>query len=259
MNVVCEHHQNGVRYFAIGLLLMVNACAISLMNAASEYYIGYVNKTGRDLSGVFVYYGNLEAGRAGRLVKGGTATEGIITLPVPSDAELRWVDGQKTNSVKVSLQGAVPKRLTSDWTLYFVINADGTVQAKAIKGDDSAAYHEIMKGLRPDGEYQFGLVNRTGRDVKEISIYNGDEKLCSLREILVRVKFSYCGPYLPPIPPEVEVRWKSDAVTHAVQVKLDNIPKGFEGRIFLVIKVDNTVEVHPIKNGDDKAAFKVVK
>src|SRR5262245_60011159 len=134
-----EHHRKHVIwYFHIGLLLMVNACAIPLMNAGSEYYIGYVNKTGRDLSGVVVYYGNLEVGGAGRLVKGGTATEGVITLPIPSEAEVRWIEGVKAHSVKVPLRGVVPRRLTTEWTLHFVINSNGTVQAMAIKDDDEA-------------------------------------------------------------------------------------------------------------------------
>ena len=69
----------------------------------------------------------------------------------------------------------------------------------------------------------------------------------------------YSNPLLPPIPTDVEVRWKSSDMPYSAKVKLENIPKGFEGIIYLVMKADGTVEVYPIKNGDDKAAFKVVK
>ena len=67
---------------------------------------------------------------------------------------------------KAKLTGAVPKRLTYEWTLYFVINADGTVQAKALKDSDEAGYAELEKGLIPAGEYRIGFVNKTGRDVE---------------------------------------------------------------------------------------------
>jgi hypothetical protein len=62
-----------------------------------------------------------------------------------------------------------------------------------------------------------------------------------------------------PIPAEAEVRWDENGVPHAVKVRLENVPKGFDGRIFFTIKSDGTVEVRPVKRGDDKAAFEVVK
>jgi hypothetical protein len=259
MKIVCESdRKQGVGYFATGLLLMMNSCSIPLIHAGPEYYIGYVNKTGRDLSGVSVYYGNLEAGGKARLVRAGTATEGIITLPVPSEAEMHWVDGEKTNAVKVLLRGVVPKRLTTDWTLYFVINSNGTVQAKAIKDDDEVAKDELWKGLHSPGEYRVGFVNKTGHGVEAISVTSGGTKLLDHPRLFGGAD-TYSGFLSPPIPSEAEVQWKHDGALHAVKVKLEGVPKGFEGRIFLVIKADNTVEVHPIKNGDDKAAFKEVK
>jgi hypothetical protein len=42
-------------------------------------------------------------------------------------------------------------------------------------------------------------------------------------------------------------------------VKLDSAPNGFEGTIYMVIKPDNTIEVRPIKNGDDEGAIKLMK
>src|SRR5260221_52916 len=120
-----------------GLMLVVSAFAQLGMNI--EYHIGFVNKTGHDLDGVCVYYGTIEAAAKGGLVKGGRSTEGPVTLPLPSDAEVRWIGNGVRHAVKAKLQGAVPKRLTYHWTLYFVINEDGTVQAKAIKLGDKAA------------------------------------------------------------------------------------------------------------------------
>jgi hypothetical protein len=58
---------------------------------------------------------------------------------------------------------------------------------------------------------------------------------------------------------EAELRWTEDSVSHAVKVRLADVPKAFEGRIFFIIKADGTVETQPVKNGDDKAAAKAVK
>jgi hypothetical protein len=249
---------------AIGLLLVMNGYAQLPVRAGTGYDIGFMNKTGRDLDGVCVYYGEVKAAEAGGLVKGGEATDGLITLPVPSAADMRWIDNGQSHSVNVKLEGVVPKRLTDEWTLYLVINADGTVQAKALKYNDEAGYAELAKGLRPEGEYHLGFVNKTGHDLKDISVNNGATKMGRPNlqggDIPVRVKVAYSDPLPPPIPAEAEVRWSGEGgASQSVKVKLDGVPKGFDGIIYLVIKPDNTVEVHPVKNGDDKEAFKVVK
>jgi len=121
-----------------------------------------MNKTGRNLGSVCVYYDNVEAAAAGGLVKGGKATYGAVTLPVPSEAEMRWIDNDQHHSVKVKLTDVVPKRLTYEWTLYFVINADGTVQAKAIKDND------LMSGYSP---FEYTLLNpeRNGFNLVKLS------------------------------------------------------------------------------------------
>ncbi len=241
-----------------GLMLVVSAFAQLGMNI--EYHIGFVNKTGHDLDGVCVYYGTIEAAAKGGLVKGGRSTEGPVTLPLPSDAEVRWIGNGVRHAVKAKLQGAVPKRLTYHWTLYFVINEDGTVQAKAIKLGDKAAMAELTKGLRPKGEYLLGFVNKTGRDLRDVSAYYGERRIALAADLPTRAKVAYSGPLPPPIPPEAEVRWNENGTVHSVKAKLQGVvQQGFEGRIFFVIKIDGTVEVHPIKTGDDAGAFKIVR
>jgi hypothetical protein len=220
-----------------------------------------VNKTGRDLVGVCVYFDEVQAADAGGLVKGGLATYGVITLPVPFEADMRWVDNGQPHAVKVKLE-RVPKPLTDEWTLYFVINKDGTVQPKALKDIDKAGYAELNKGLRFEGEFRVGIVNKTGRDLEDVSACFGKKKVTGAKEIPARVKLDYSDPLLLPIPAGAEVRWhEEDGTPQAVKANLEGIvPKGYAaGTIFFVIKPDNTVQVHPVKWGDDKEAAKVVK
>jgi hypothetical protein len=195
----------------IGLLLTINGCAQLPMRADTEYYIGFINKTGRELSHVDVYYGNVELMGPRGLVKSASTTEGVITLPVPPEVEVRWVDNGQPHSVKLKTEDAVRKRLTFDWTLYFVFNQDGTVQAKALKDTDEAGYAELTKGLRPAGEYRFGFVNKTGHDIKNVSVNQGATQISRPNngsgDIPVRIKFAYSDALLPPIPAEVELRW----------------------------------------------------
>jgi hypothetical protein len=248
----------------LGLLLVMSGCAQLPTRAGTEYDIGFVNKTGRELMPVDVYYGNVELMGPRGLVKGATTTEGGVTLPVPPEVEVRWVDSGQSHSVKLKIEDKVRKRLTDEWTLYFVFNQDGTVQAKALKDNDEAGYAELIKGVRPEGEYRFGFVNKTGHDIESVSVNQGTTQISRPNngsgDIPMRVKVDYTGPLLPPIPSEAELRWNEENGTpHAVKVKLDGVTNGFDGIIYLVIKPDNTVEAHPIKNGDDKGAAKVVK
>jgi hypothetical protein len=250
----------------VWLLLQTAACAQTSMDKGynPEYDVGFLNKMGHDLDEVSAYYTNNTVWVLGTpLVTGGESTEGWIPLPIPAEAEVRIVDKGVHKAVKVSLKD-VPKKGFRDGTIYFVFNADGTVQVKPLKENDEAGYAELIKGLRPEGEYRFGFVNKTGHDIESVSVNQGATQISRPNngsgDIPVRVKFEYSEPLLPPIPSEVEVRWSEENGTpHAVKVKLDGVPKGFEGRIFFVINPDHTVEVHPIKNGNDKAAFKVVK
>jgi hypothetical protein len=180
-------------------------------------------------------------------------------LPIPSEAEVRWSDSDGQHAVKTKLEG-VPRHLSDDWTLYFVINKDATVQARAIKYDDKAAMAELSKGLRPEGEYRLAFINKTGRDLEAVYAYYGEQKVGGSVILPTRAKLAYSDPLTLPIPPEVELRWREGGEPHAAKVKLEGlVPKSFEGRIFFLIKADGAVEVHPIKKGDDTGAFKLVK
>jgi len=225
-----------------------------------EYYIGFLNKTGHNLDEVSVYSGNNLWGLPTPLVVGGKATEGVITMAIPTEAEVRIVDHGEQKSVKVSLKN-VPEEGFEDGTIFFVIYTNDTVEVKPVKIGDDAAMAEVMKGLRPEGEYRFAFVNRTGHELQAVTVYYGGKKTGTGGNVLARsqANFTYSDPLTMPCPAEAELRWIEDGTPHTVKVKLEGVPKGFEGRIFFVIKADDTVQVHPVKNGDDKSAFELVK
>jgi hypothetical protein len=248
-------------------LIVTSVMALTLVRCSCaadpgvEYDIGFLNKTGHNLDEVSAYSSNKLWALPTPLAAGGNVTEGAVTMPIPAEAEVRIIDHGKQKSVMVSIND-VPKDF-QDGTIYFVFNRDGTVQAKALKEDDDAGYAELIKGLRPAGEYRLGFIDKTGRDLKDISVNAGDTKLGGPNlaggDLPARVKVAYSNSLLPPVPPEAELLWKQDSVSHAVKVKLDGIPRGFEGIIYFVLKADGTVEVHPIKNGDDKASIELEK
>jgi hypothetical protein len=230
------------------------------MQAELQYDIGFMNYTGHRLDDVDIYYGDARVATAGSLVKGGRATWGSVTVPIPSEAEVRWGEGDKHYAVKAKLEGVVPKGFGDDGTIYFIINTNGTVDVKPIKFGDHDAVFKLEEPVHTKGEYLLGFVNKTGHDLENVSACYGEKKAGDVKDIPVRVRLRYSDLLLPPIPSEAEVRWNDkDGTPHVVKVKLDIVPNGFEGRIFLVINPDNTIEVHPIKNGDDKAEFKIMR
>jgi hypothetical protein len=245
-----------------GLTLLLSACAYGRM----YYYIGFINKTGQDLDGVCVYYGEKEAAAAGGLVKTGLATDGPVTLPFPAEAEVRWIENGERHAVKTKLKDVIPKGFTEDedGTVYFVINQDHTIQAKLIRRGNSAEsawLHELRKGLRPKGEYRLGFVNKTGHDLTVVSAYYGDERVALAGSVKARVKVGYSEPLTAVIPVEAEVRWNENGAPHAVKAKLEGVvPKGFaEGTVYFIINGEGTVEVKPLQWGDREGAIKIMK
>ena len=217
-----------------------------------EYDVGFLNKTGHDLDEVSIYYTNNTVWVLGTpLVTGGESTEGWIPLPIPAEAEVRIVDKGVHKTVKVSLKD-VPKKGFRDGTIYFVINADGTVQVKPLKENDEAGHDALVKGLRPEGEYRFAFVNKTSRDIEDVSVNQGTTQISRPNNgsgdipVRIKVEFFRCVAAAHPVRSGVAME-RGKWALHAVKVKLDDVPKGFEGRIFFVIKADGTVEVHPVK------------
>ncbi len=64
------------------------------------YHIVMINRTHRDLYGVAVYFDGKMAAEKGYTAKGGLASYGFVFLPIPDDAEVRWIDEAKNPSSK---------------------------------------------------------------------------------------------------------------------------------------------------------------
>jgi len=60
--------------------------------SSPRYFINMVNRTPHNFDGVAVYFDGKMAAEAGHLVKGGLASYGYVTLPIPAEAEVRWDD-----------------------------------------------------------------------------------------------------------------------------------------------------------------------
>lgn len=223
------------------------------------YGIGFVNKTGRHLDRVSLYRGNKMWAFPTPVVVGGLPTQGIFTSTIPAEAELIIQEHGENKSFKVSLRD-VPKWLRKA-TIYFVINKDGAIQAKALKDNDLAGYSELIKGLRPAGEYGFAFVNRTGRDLQSVFVTYGDQVVGSCVEVpgLSKANFGYSDLLTTPCPAEAELRWIEESTTNTAKVMLTNVPKGFEGRIFFTFKAEGRINVDLVKIGDDKSAFELVR
>ncbi len=136
----------------------------------------------------------------GFLVKGGQSTYGSLTQRLPSEAEVRWDDNGKRHAVKFKLRDVVPNSVTRDGIIYFVINENSTVDVKPIKWGDDNAWAELVKGLRPKGEYRLGFINKTGRDLSAVSAYYGEQKVGVAGDLPMRVKVGYSDPLEPPNP-----------------------------------------------------------
>ncbi len=248
-------------FFLVGIacfILLVNNGALA--NPSIDYSVGFINKTGHDLDEVSAYSSNRLWVLPTMLVAGGEATEGPMLLPVPQEAEVHVVDHGVHKAVVVSLKD-VPKKGFEDGTIYFVINTNGTVDAKPIKFDDTDAAVKLVMSARPKGEYDFGFVNKTSRDLHAVSVYYGNQQVGIAGDILARVKVGYSSHLTLPIPSEAKVQWTEDDASHAVRVKLEDVvPQGYaEGTIFFIIESNDIIVTKPIKWDDDQGGSNLVR
>jgi hypothetical protein len=126
-------------YFAVSAMV----CSLILgCKPRERSYVGYVNKSGHDISDLRLYVQEKEVGGCGVLVSNGNKTEGPWAR-VPAEAELRWKDSQQ-HAFTVNLQDTVPKGFTGG-TIYFVIGTNSTVKVKIAKLADIDANVAITK------------------------------------------------------------------------------------------------------------------
>jgi hypothetical protein len=240
--------------WAILLSILITAC--SSLKTPPDYTLSFLNKSGHDLDDIGAFYDDKPWGISKFLVRGGVFTMDGLTEPIPPEVELRLVENGKHRTVKLNLKD-IPKWVTNDGEVMFVINADQTVDVKAFKSIEAKERAEVIDSARK-GYYRVCFVNKTGRDVEAISV-SAEEAMLLNHPKLFGGAFTYSGYLSPPIPPQIKLQWKQDSAPHALEMKLANVPKGFEGMIYIIVKAEDNVEVHPIKNGDDKAAFELVK
>jgi hypothetical protein len=243
----------------VGLLLLGIFYIYLQLGGLRRYNISILNKTGVNIDDIAIYSGNKTWGMPTSVIAHGETTQGWVIDPIPSQVDFNMSICGEHKTITVSLN-AIPKYFRNG-TIYFIVNNDGSVQVRTLKNGDMEGYKELIKGLRPEGEYRFAFVNRAGHDLQSVAVFYGDQKAGTGDEIpaMARANFSYSDPLTTPRPAEAELRWTEIGLPHAVKVKLDVVPNGFEGRIFFVIKAEDIVEVHLVKNGDDKAAFELVK
>jgi hypothetical protein len=74
----------------------------------NEYVFGFVNKTPADLRDVQVYYGTeLATSVRDVLIRGGKSYSKPLTLPVPSEAVVKWSQAEVPHEIKVTLKEKV--------------------------------------------------------------------------------------------------------------------------------------------------------
>lgn len=251
--------RKSVQIAIVVTMLLMNACAQPHMQTNMEYDIGFMNKTGKRLDGVAAYYGNNKVASKGIMVKGGCATYGSILTPLPSEAVVRWDEDGEHRMVKVKLAGVVDTNTLDRSTIYFVINQIGTVDVIPIQFGDSAALLKISEDAQSKKEYRFAFVNKTGSDIQSAAVYYGERQVGATETILKRVKIGYSEKLSIPIQSDVEVSWVVNGVSNKSKVKLNDVPKDFDGRIFFVINQDASVEACFVQNGDNNSVLKLMK
>jgi hypothetical protein len=133
--------------FGVFLVLALLALALAVRGGRRpRYIIGMLNETGHTLDRVGVYYGRRMAAAGGRLVPGGYATFGFVTMPIPPAAELRWLQNGVEHAAQVKLLGIVPPGFT-DGNVYFIFKVDGSLDVKTAKSHDREANNQILDEL----------------------------------------------------------------------------------------------------------------
>jgi hypothetical protein len=119
----------------------------------NDYNIGFVNKTGQNLYGLNLYYGEQEACAIPDVVtRIRLGRSDNLALKIPAQATLHWEqavglpwnDSVTKHSVTVQFDGVVPPDF-SKGTIYFVIRNHDVVEVRPIKWTDDKASINLMR------------------------------------------------------------------------------------------------------------------
>jgi hypothetical protein len=112
---------------------------------AGEYRLGFVNKTGYDLSGLSVYYGDEKVSPVGNIsTRSKVSYSDPLTLAIPTEAEIRWKQKDVDHAVKAKFKGLVPNNY-SGGTIFFVIKDDNLVEVRPIKWGNDKESIDLVK------------------------------------------------------------------------------------------------------------------
>lgn len=248
----------------VGLMvLFIAGCAappkqaVTASPVKSGYYVAILNKTPHGITNVSVHFGATTVASERVCAARAQANFGPLTLPIPPTVELQWTDEDGSHTVHVQNKGVISQRLGADWTIYFAINEGGLAQARVIKFGDSAAFADLMEWVQPSGQYRFGFVNHSERNLKAVSVYYDGRPVGTVGDVTAQAQAAvYTDAVRLPIPVSAEVRWNEGGVAHAVQARLaGTVPRSFsDGTILFVITQDGMVEVKPVEWNGDKGS-----
>ena len=118
-------------------------------------------------------------------------------------------------------------------------------------------------------DYRIGFINRVGQNLYDLSVSYDEKEVCAVPDVVAQVKVRYSEMLTLRRPAEAVVRWQQSVglpwpestTKHSVTVKLDgSVPAEFSrGTVFFVIRNDDIVEVRPIKWGDEKTTFNLMR
>jgi hypothetical protein len=130
---------------AVLAALILAACTI-IAPKGPRYTICMANRTRHRFDNVWVYYGTEIAAAPGKLLPGGYATYGFVTLPVPEEAVVTWALDGVHYAPKVKLEGIVP-RCPRHINIWFIIEEDSSVTVKNVSDADRATNQSLLKTL----------------------------------------------------------------------------------------------------------------
>jgi hypothetical protein len=246
--------------FTLSLLLaasLTGSCVLAI--GQRPIYISCLNKSENLVGGLSVYASGKLIAQPGWLVAHGVATEGPLDMDIPAEVEVHWVRDSTRRSTKLRLSGNVAGSARP--RLYVVFDRDGSLSAQISDDNNIEAKKHIFKGLRPEGEYGFGFINRTSFDLTNICAIYGKSAVACVGSLEKRILKSYTQLITNAIPAEINIQWHDQEGMHSSRFATRGIvPEDFShGHIFVVIHDDRHLDVRAVPSSDQHGADDLLK